>query len=115
VAQRAHAAKHLVAGVGRRDALVRRVGECEGEVDCDRLPRLAAQTGRMHEGSQGEEISDQKWGRRSRWCMHEGSQGEEISDREWGEEITVVHARGELGREARACFTREMWTPTLVS
>jgi hypothetical protein len=32
-----------------------------------------------------------------------------------GVKITVVHARGDLGRGAEACFTRKMWTPSFVS
>ena len=34
-----------IAGVGQRDALIGHMGECEGEVDRDRLFRLVAQPG----------------------------------------------------------------------
>jgi hypothetical protein len=61
-----------IAGVVQRDTLVGHMGECEGEVDRDRLPRLAALPGRMDDGSQGEEISDRELGRRSRRARRTG-------------------------------------------
>jgi hypothetical protein len=62
-----------VTGVGRRDALVGHMGECEGEVDRDRLPRLAAQPGRMHDVETGSrmDLLDSEDGRNRR-CLIRG-------------------------------------------
>jgi hypothetical protein len=50
-----------IAGVGQRDALVGHMGECEGEVARDRLPRLAAQPGRMV-GARAKRFQIGNWG-----------------------------------------------------
>jgi hypothetical protein len=91
-----------VAGVGRRDALVGHMGECEGEVDRDRLPRLVAQPGRMHDGSQGEEILD-------RGGDH-GGQPRKNCHRRKPRDLRI-----ERGGSATAepCAILSMWTPTI--